>query len=62
MVFIDPRLTGPKAACAALVHLGVGIGQPKRIFDRSEAVRLRTSGLSIERFARQVRLGAGHCQ
>jgi DNA invertase Pin-like site-specific DNA recombinase len=38
---------------------GNAIGRPKRIFDRSEVVRLRASGLSIERIARQMRLGVG---
>jgi DNA invertase Pin-like site-specific DNA recombinase len=38
---------------------GNAIGRPKRIFDRSDVVRLRASGLSIERIARQMRLGVG---
>ena len=38
---------------------GNAIGRPKRIFDRSEVVRLRASGLSIERIARQMLLGVG---
>jgi DNA invertase Pin-like site-specific DNA recombinase len=35
---------------------GNAIGRPKRIFDRSEVVGLRASGLSIERIAHQMRL------
>ena len=35
------------------------IGRPKRIFDRSEVVRLRDGGLSIEKLAREMRLGVG---
>jgi DNA invertase Pin-like site-specific DNA recombinase len=38
---------------------GNAIGRPRRIFDRSEVVRLRDSGLSIEKIARQMRLGVG---
>lgn len=35
------------------------IGRPRRIFDREEVVRLRRTGLSIERIARQMRIGVG---
>jgi DNA invertase Pin-like site-specific DNA recombinase len=38
---------------------GNAIGRPKRIFDRSEVVWLRESGLSIEKIASQMRLGVG---
>jgi hypothetical protein len=38
---------------------GNAIGRPKRIFDRSEVIRLRASGLAIERTARQMGLGVG---
>ena len=38
---------------------GNAIGRPKRVFDRSEVVRLRDNGLSIEKIARQMRLGVG---
>jgi DNA invertase Pin-like site-specific DNA recombinase len=38
---------------------GNAIGRPKRIFDRGEVVRLRESGLSIEKIASQMRLGVG---
>jgi DNA invertase Pin-like site-specific DNA recombinase len=38
---------------------GNAFGRPKRIFDRTEVVRLRDGGLSIEKIARQMRLGVG---
>ena len=38
---------------------GNRIGRPKRIFDRSEVVRLRGAGLSNEKIARQMQLGVG---
>ena len=38
---------------------GNAIGRPRRIFDRGEVARLRASGLSIEKIARQMRLGVG---
>ena len=38
---------------------GKAVGRPKRIFDRSEVARLRESGLSIERIARQMGIGVG---
>ena len=38
---------------------GNAIGRPKRIFDRTEVVRLRDCGLSIEKIAHQMRLGVG---
>jgi DNA invertase Pin-like site-specific DNA recombinase len=38
---------------------GNSIGRPKRIFDRSEVVRLRDGGLSIEKIAREMRIGVG---
>ena len=38
---------------------GNAIGRPKRVFDRSDVVRLRDDGLSIEKIARQMRLGVG---
>jgi hypothetical protein len=38
---------------------GNAIGRPKRILDRSEVVRLRDGGLSIEKIARQMRLVVG---
>jgi hypothetical protein len=33
---------------------GNAIGRPKRIFDRGEVFRLRESGLSIERIAKEM--------
>jgi DNA invertase Pin-like site-specific DNA recombinase len=38
---------------------GSAIGRPKRIFDRAEVVRLRETGLSIERIAKRMRIGVG---
>lgn len=38
---------------------GKAVGRPKRIFDRAEVVRLRESGLSIEKIARQMGIGVG---
>jgi DNA invertase Pin-like site-specific DNA recombinase len=38
---------------------GKAVGRPKRIFDRTEVVRLRESGLSIENIARQMGIGVG---
>jgi DNA invertase Pin-like site-specific DNA recombinase len=38
---------------------GNAIGRPKRVFDRSEVIRLRQSGLSIEKIACQMRIGVG---
>ena len=38
---------------------GNAIGRPKRIFDRSEVVRMRGAGLSIEKIAGKMRLGVG---
>jgi DNA invertase Pin-like site-specific DNA recombinase len=35
------------------------IGRPRRIFDREEVVRLRRTGLSIERIAHKMRIGVG---
>jgi len=35
------------------------IGRPRRIFDRQEVLRLRESGMSIERIAKQMCLGVG---
>jgi DNA invertase Pin-like site-specific DNA recombinase len=38
---------------------GNAIGRPKRILDRNEVVRLRESGLSIEKIAREMGIGVG---
>jgi DNA invertase Pin-like site-specific DNA recombinase len=35
------------------------VGRPKKVFDRDELVRLRRQGQSIEKIARQMRLGTG---
>lgn len=50
---------GMKAAQAYGTKSGNSIGRPKRIFDRSEVIRLRESGLAIERIARQMQIGVG---
>jgi putative DNA-invertase from lambdoid prophage Rac len=50
---------GMRAAKAHGTKTGNAIGRPRRIFDRSEVVRLRAAGLSIERVARQMRIGVG---
>ena len=38
---------------------GKAVGRPKRVFDRAEVVRLRESGMAIERIARQMGIGVG---
>jgi putative DNA-invertase from lambdoid prophage Rac len=38
---------------------GKAIGRPKKIFDRTEVIRLRQQGLSLGQIARQMRLGHG---
>jgi hypothetical protein len=35
------------------------MGHPRRIFNRDEVVRLRETGLSIERIAGQMHIGVG---
>ena len=50
---------GMRAAKAHGTKTGNAIGRPRRVFDRSEVVRLRATGLSIERVARQMRIGVG---
>jgi len=50
---------GMRAAKAHGTKTGNAIGRPRRIFDRSEVVGLRATGLSIERVARQMRIGVG---
>ena len=50
---------GMKAARKYGTKTGNPIGRPRRIFDREEVVRLRATGLSIERIALQMRIGVG---
>jgi DNA invertase Pin-like site-specific DNA recombinase len=50
---------GMRSAKAHGTKSGNAIGRPKRTFDRSEVVRLRESGLAIERIAREMRIGVG---
>jgi DNA invertase Pin-like site-specific DNA recombinase len=50
---------GMKAALKHGTKTGNPIGRPRRIFNRDEVVRLRETGLSIERIARQMRIGVG---
>jgi putative DNA-invertase from lambdoid prophage Rac len=50
---------GMKAARKNGTKTGNPIGRPRRIFDRQEVVRLRGTGLSIERIAHQMRIGVG---
>jgi putative DNA-invertase from lambdoid prophage Rac len=50
---------GMKAAKARGTKTGNAIGRPRRIFDRDEVVRLRKTGLSIEKIARQMSIGVG---
>jgi hypothetical protein len=35
------------------------IGRPRHIFDHQEVLQLRESGMSIERLAKQMRIGVG---
>jgi DNA invertase Pin-like site-specific DNA recombinase len=50
---------GMKAAQKHGTKTGNAIGRPRRIFNRDEVVRLRETGLSIERIAQQMRIGVG---
>ena len=50
---------GMKAAKVRGTKTGNAIGRPRRIFDRDEVVRLRGTGLSIEKIARQLNIGVG---
>ena len=57
---IHERLSaGMKAAKTHGTKTGNAIGRPRRIFNRDEVVRLRGTGLSIEKVARQMRIGVG---
>ena len=50
---------GMRAAKLRGTKTGNAIGRPRRIFNRDEVVRLRQTGLSIEKIARQMRIGIG---
>jgi putative DNA-invertase from lambdoid prophage Rac len=50
---------GMKAAQKHGTKTGNPIGRPRRIFNRDAVVRLRETGLSIERIAQQMRIGVG---
>jgi putative DNA-invertase from lambdoid prophage Rac len=50
---------GMKAAKKNGTKTGNAIGRPRRIFNRDEVVRLRETGLSIERIASQMHIGVG---
>jgi DNA invertase Pin-like site-specific DNA recombinase len=50
---------GMKAARKHGTKTGNPIGRPRRVFDREEVVRLRNTGLSIEKIAGQMRIGVG---
>jgi len=50
---------GMRAAETHGTKTGNAIGRPRRIFNRDAVVRLRESGLSIERIAGQMQIGVG---
>ena len=50
---------GMKAAKTYGTKTGNAIGRPRRIFNRDEVVRLRGTGLSIEKIADQMNIGVG---
>ena len=50
---------GMKAAKTHGTKTGNAIGRPCRIFNRDEVVRLRGTGLSIEKIAAQMSIGVG---
>jgi putative DNA-invertase from lambdoid prophage Rac len=50
---------GMKAAKQHGTKTGNPIGRPRRIFNRDEVVRLRGTGLSIEKIASQMSIGVG---
>jgi putative DNA-invertase from lambdoid prophage Rac len=50
---------GMRAAKTYGTKTGNAIGRPRRIFNRDEVVRLRETGLSIERIAGQMHIGVG---
>ena len=50
---------GMKAAKAHGTKTGNAIGRPRRIFNRDEVVRLRATGLAIEKIADKMNIGVG---
>jgi putative DNA-invertase from lambdoid prophage Rac len=48
-----------KAARKHGTKTGKPIGRPRRIFNHEEVVRLRGTGLSIEKIAREMNIGVG---
>ena len=52
-------IAGMKNARQRGTRSGSRIGRPKRIFERSELVRLREAGISIEKIGGQMHLGVG---
>ena len=50
---------GMRAAKTHGTKTGNAIGRPRRVFDRTEVVRLRAAGLSIGSVAHQMRIGVG---
>ena len=50
---------GMKAAMKHGTKTGNPIGRPRRIFNRDEVVRLRGTGLAIEKIASQMSIGVG---
>ena len=50
---------GMRAAKTHGTKSGNAIGRPRRVFDRTEVVRLRAGGLSIGNIARQMSIGVG---
>ena len=50
---------GMKAAQTHGTKTGNAIGRPRRIFNRDEVVRLRETGLSIEKIALRMNIGVG---
>jgi len=50
---------GMRAAKTHGTKSGNAIGRPRRVFDREEVVRLRKTGLSLEKIADQMSIGVG---
>jgi putative DNA-invertase from lambdoid prophage Rac len=55
----DRVSAGMRAAKTHGTKTGNAIGRPRRIFNRDEVVRLRKTGLSIEKIADQMSIGVG---